>query len=64
LRDRRFYLFTTILTSALVFAGFARTFYLSGFFAKMHLPLLFIVQGRGFFQLAGRIFHPIRAGLC
>jgi hypothetical protein len=45
LRDRRFYLFTTILTAALVFAGFARTFYLNGFFAKMHLPLLFIVHG-------------------
>lgn len=45
LRDRRFYLLTTILTAALVFAGFARTFYLNGFFAKMHLPLLFIVHG-------------------
>jgi len=45
LRDRRFYLLATILCAALVFAGFARTFYLNGFFAKMHLPPLFIVHG-------------------
>jgi hypothetical protein len=45
LRDRRFYLSITILTAALVFAGFARTFYLNGFFAKLHLPSLFIVHG-------------------
>jgi hypothetical protein len=45
LRDRRFYLFITILTAALVFAGFARTFYLNGLFAKMHLPSLFILHG-------------------
>src|SRR5258708_11261811 len=45
LRDRRFYLFVTILTAALVFAGFARTFFLNGFFAKLHLPSLFIVHG-------------------
>jgi hypothetical protein len=44
-RDRRFYLFITILTAALVFAGFARTFYLNGFFAKLHLPSLFIIHG-------------------
>src|ERR1043166_10225772 len=45
LRDRRFYLSITILTAALVFAGFARTFYLNGFFARLHLPSLFIVHG-------------------
>jgi hypothetical protein len=45
LRDRRFYRFITILTAALVFAGFARTFYLNGLFVKMHLPSLFIVHG-------------------
>src|SRR5215467_5236127 len=45
LRDRRFYLFITLLAAALVFAGFARTFYLNGWFAKLHLPSLFIVHG-------------------
>ncbi len=45
LRDRRFYLFVTILTAALVFAGFARTFFLNGFFAKLHLPSLYIIHG-------------------
>ena len=45
LRDSRFYLFITILTAALVFAGFARTFYLNGFFARLHLPSLFILHG-------------------
>jgi hypothetical protein len=45
LRDRRFYLFVTILTAAIVFAGFARTFFLNGFFAKLHLPSLFIIHG-------------------
>ena len=44
-RDRRFYLFVTILTAAIVFAGFARTFFLNGFFAKLHLPSLFILHG-------------------
>ncbi len=45
LRDRRFYLFVTILTAAIVFAGFARTFFLNGFFAKLHLSSLFILHG-------------------
>lgn len=48
LRDRRFYLFVTILAAALVFAGFARTFYLNGFFAKLTLPPLFILHGAVF----------------
>lgn len=45
LRDRRFYLFLTVLSAAIVFAGFARTFYLNGLFAKLHLPSLFIIHG-------------------
>lgn len=45
LRDRRFYLFITILTAALVFAGFARTFYLNTLFAKMQLPPLWVIHG-------------------
>ena len=45
LRDRRFYLFIAIVAAALVFTGFARTFYLNGFFARMHLPSLFIIHG-------------------
>src|SRR5260370_14073996 len=45
LRDGRFYLFVTMLTATLVFAGFARTFFLNGFFAKLHLPSLFIIHG-------------------
>jgi hypothetical protein len=45
LRDRRFYFIVALLTAALVFAGFARTFYLNGFFAKLRLPSLFIVHG-------------------
>jgi len=45
LRDRRFYLIVTLLTAAIVFTGFARTFFLNGFFAKLHLPSLFILHG-------------------
>jgi hypothetical protein len=45
LRDRRFYLFIAVLTAAIVFAGFARTFFLNGFFAKLYLPSLFILHG-------------------
>ena len=45
LRDRRFYFFVTILTAAIVFAGFARTFFLNGWFAKLHLSPLFILHG-------------------
>jgi len=45
LRDRRFYLFIAVLTAAIVFAGFARTFFLNGFFAKLHLPSLYILHG-------------------
>src|SRR5580765_2310654 len=45
LRDRRLYFFVTILTAAIVFAGFARTFFLNGWFAKLHLSSLFILHG-------------------
>lgn len=45
LRDRRFYFLVALLAAALVFAGFARTFYLNGFFARSHLPSLYIVHG-------------------
>jgi hypothetical protein len=45
LRDRRFYLSIAVLTAAIVFAGFARTFFLNGFFAKLHLPSLYILHG-------------------
>jgi hypothetical protein len=45
LRDRRFYLFIAVLTAAIVFAGFARIFFLNGLFAKLHLPSLFILHG-------------------
>jgi hypothetical protein len=45
LRDRRFYFFIALLNAAIVFAGFARTFFLNGFFAKLHLPSLYILHG-------------------
>jgi hypothetical protein len=44
-RDRRFYLSLAILIAAIVFAGFARTFYLNGYFAQLHLPRLFVLHG-------------------
>jgi hypothetical protein len=44
-RDRRFYFIVATLAAALVFMGFARTFYLNGFFANLHLPSLFVVHG-------------------
>ena len=48
LRDRRFYLFITILSAALVFAGFAHTFFLNSFCAKLQLPSLWVVHGVAF----------------
>lgn len=45
LRDRRFYLLVTLLIAAIVFTGFARTFFLNGFFAKLYLPPLFVIHG-------------------
>jgi len=45
LRDGRFYFIVTMLTAAIVFAGFARTFFLNGWFAELHLSPLFILHG-------------------
>lgn len=45
LRDRRFYLFMAIFVAIVVFAGFARTFFLNLFFARLTLPRLFIFHG-------------------
>ena len=45
LRDRKFYLAATIVIAALVFLGFAPTFYLNSFFAKRDLPWLYIAHG-------------------
>lgn len=44
-RHRRFYIAMAIIAAVIVFAGFARTFYLNGYFAKRNLPALFIVHG-------------------
>ena len=45
LRDRKFYLFMAIFVAVVVFAGFARTFFLNSFFARIDLPTLFIFHG-------------------
>ena len=45
LRDRKFYLFMAIFVAVVVFAGFARTFFLNSFFARLNLPRLFIFHG-------------------
>ena len=45
LRDRKFYLFMAIFIAVVVFAGFARTFFLNSFFARLDLPRLFIFHG-------------------
>lgn len=45
LRDRRFYLTATIVIAALVFLGFAPTFYLNSVFEKRNLPWLYILHG-------------------
>ena len=45
LRDRKFYLFMAIFVAVVVFAGFARTFFLNSFFARLSLPRLFIFHG-------------------
>lgn len=45
LRDRKFYLFISVLMALLVFAGFARSFFLNGFFLKLHLRPMFIAHG-------------------
>lgn len=44
-RGRRFYVAVAVISSAIVFAGFARTFYLNGYFAKRDLTALMILHG-------------------
>lgn len=44
-RDRGFYIAMAILAAAVVFAGFSRTFYLNGLFARRDLSTLFILHG-------------------
>ena len=44
-RDRRFYFFLGLLLAAIVFIGFARTFYLNSYFARHHLTVLSILHG-------------------
>ncbi len=44
-RDHRFFLFISILLAAIVFAGFARTFFLNSYFAKLQLRPVFVVHG-------------------
>lgn len=48
LRDRRFYLVAAIVIAALVFLGFAPTFYLNSFLAKRDLPWLYIAHGSAY----------------
>ena len=43
--DRSFYTFAGIIFIAIVFAGFARTYYLKSYFGNPHLPLLLHVHG-------------------
>lgn len=45
LRDRRFYLYLAVFVAAVVFAGFAPTFYLNHFLAKLHLSSLLFAHG-------------------
>jgi hypothetical protein len=44
-RGRKFYLAMAVIAAAIVFAGFARTFYLNPFFAKLNLSGLRIIHG-------------------
>jgi hypothetical protein len=48
LRDRRFYLSLAMLLATIVFIGFARTFYLNSYFARLPLPPLAILHGIAF----------------
>lgn len=45
LRDRKFYLSMALFAAVVVFAGFARTFFLNPFFARLSLPRLFVFHG-------------------
>lgn len=44
-RGRRFYVAVAVISGAIVFAGFARTFYLNSYFAKRDLTALMILHG-------------------
>lgn len=44
-RGSRFYVAMAVIAAAIVFAGFARSFYLNAYFAKMHLSGLRIIHG-------------------
>jgi hypothetical protein len=43
--DHRFYAVSAIVFAAIVFIGFARTYYLKGYFGNPHLPLLLHIHG-------------------
>ena len=45
LRDRKFFLFMATFIAVVVFAGFARTFFLNSFFARLNLPRLYVFHG-------------------
>jgi uncharacterized membrane protein YozB (DUF420 family) len=45
LRDRKFYLAMALFAAVVVFAGFARTFFLNPFFARLSLPRLYVFHG-------------------
>jgi|SRR5882724_10284577 len=44
-RSRLFYVFAAVVIAAIIFAGFARTFYLHSYFAKSHLAPVLLVHG-------------------
>jgi hypothetical protein len=43
--DHPFYTVAAVTVAAIVFAGFARTYYLKGYFGNPHLPLLLHIHG-------------------
>jgi hypothetical protein len=55
MRDNRFFSFISVLLAALVFAGFARSFFLNSYFLKLHLRPLFIAHGIVFSTWIGLI---------
>lgn len=59
--DRRFFLFISIAIALVVFAGFAPTYYLRGYFHADSLPTVFAVHGAVF--SAWVILFVVQAGL-
>jgi hypothetical protein len=55
LRDRKFYILISILLATIVFAGFARSFFLNSYFLKLQLRPLFIAHGIVFSTWIGLI---------